>query len=263
MKNYKNMPCVNIKLNVNGFETEARYFQEDIGKIFLPLIKTLSDILFDIKIKKAGQGMLIVYLAAPPGAGKTTLALFLSRLSETEKEAVRIQSVGIDGFHYPQEYIEKHSIIINGETIPMRNIKGSPETYDLQKLTDKIKLLHDNKKNKNIKFPVYDRNLHDVIQDAVLIREDIVIIEGNWLLLDEPGWRELISFCDYSIFIYAEENMLKERLIQRKISGGASPEDAEKFYDQSDSVNIKRAILKRLKSDCELTLNKYGKFSIK
>lgn len=247
---HKKMLYINTELNVNGFDIKARYFQEDVENLFLPLIKTLSE----MKIKKDGR--LIVYLAAPPGAGKTTLSLFLAQLSENAKDMIKIQSVGIDGFHYPQEYIEKHNVIINGEKIPMRRVKGSPETYDLQKLTENIK----NLREKDIKWPVYDRNLHDVVQNAVLIHEDIVIIEGNWLLLDETGWRELLPFCDYSIFINAEENMLKKRLIERKISGGLSPEKANEFYIQSDRANIIRALKNRLKCDCELVLSKNGKF---
>jgi hypothetical protein len=170
---------------------------------------------------------------------------------------VKIQSAGMDGFHYPQEYIVNHSVIINGEAVPMRNVKGSPETYDLEKLSQTIKLLRE---QKEVKWPVYDRNLHDVVQDAVLIQEDIVIIEGNWLLLDETNWRELINFCDYSIFITAEENMLKQRLIERKISGGKSVEEATEFYEKSDRINIIRALENRVKSDCELILSENGNF---
>ena len=87
-----------------------------------------------------------------------------------------------------------------------------------------------------------------------------MLIEGNWLLLDEAGWRELHALCDYSIFITAEESMLKERLIQRKVSGGISPEEAEKFYVKSDGVNIARALTNRLMSDCELTLTEFQKY---
>lgn len=249
------MSCVNIDMNVNGFDIKARYFQEDVENLFLPLIKTLSDMSMQKKINK--EGRLIVYLAAPPGAGKTTLSLFLAHLSGITKGAVKIQAVGMDGFHYPQKYIENHSVVINGEAVPMRSVKGSPETYDLQKLTESIKLLSE----KDVRFPVYDRNLHDVVEDAVLVCEDIVIIEGNWLLLDEPDWLRIQPFCDYGIFITAEENMLKKRLIDRKISGGASLEKATEFYERSDRANVIRSLKNRLKSDCELILSKDGKFS--
>jgi len=240
------MSYINVELNINGLDVHARYFREDVEKLFLPLLKTLSD----MKMKK--QGRLIVFLAAPPGAGKSTLSAFLAQLSETVEDAVNIQSIGIDGFHFPQAYIEKHSVTIDGKAVPMRNVKGSPETYDLRKLTDSIKQLQDN----DVKWPIYDRKLHDVVQDAIMVQEDIVIIEGNWLLLDEPGWRELMPFCDYSIFVTTEESMVRERLIQRKISGGLDPEKAAAFYNQSDSINVVRALKNRLISDWELALAK-------
>ena len=246
-----NAPCINMELNINGFDLNARFFKKDIDKIFLPLLKTL----FEMKKKKDGR--LIVYLAAPPGTGKTALSLFLSRLSETVQNNIIIQSVGIDGFHYPQEYIEKHSVIKNSKAIPMRDVKGSPETFDLNKLTGAVKRLRSN----DMKWPVYDRNLHDVVQDAVLVQSEIVIIEGNWLLLNEAGWNGLQPLCDYSIFITAGENMLKDRLIQRKILGGLSPDRASAFYDKSDRLNIARALKNRLTSDCELNLATNGKYS--
>ena len=253
MKNY-----TEINLNINGFPINARYFREDITNLFLPLIHALSD------MQRNKKGRLIVYLAAPPGAGKTTLSLFLSHLSrtaqvsETTQSLSRIQSVGMDGFHYPQEYIERHYVTIGGKPIPMRNVKGSPESYDLLKLTDSIKLLRE----EGIVWPIYDRKLHDVVPDAVPIQDDIVLIEGNWLLLDEPGWRELKSFCDYSIFVTADACTLKDRLIQRKVAGGLSQEQAEIFYAQSDSVNVSRSLKFCLPSDYRLVLTQDGKYSL-
>jgi len=247
------MSYIDVELNINGLGIQARYFREDVDGLFLPLLKTLSN----MKMKK--QGRLIVFLAAPPGAGKTTLSLFLAQLSETVKDVVKVQSVGMDGFHFSQAYIEKHSVIAGGQSVPMRNVKGSPETYDLQKLTDSIKRLRDN--DVHVRWPVYDRKLHDVVQDAVVVDEDIVIIEGNWLLLDEPGWRELWSLCDYSIFVTAEESMLKERLIQRKIAGGLEVEQAAAFYVQSDGVNVVRAVKNRFVSDLELELGADGGYA--
>ena len=239
-----------IKLNINGFNVNALYFTEDVEQLFLPLIKSLSH------MQKAKGCRLVVYLAAPPGAGKSTLSAFLSHLSETNKDISKIQSIGIDGFHYPQKYIESHTVFRDGKVIPMKQVKGSPETYDLHRLTNSIRALQDN----DTKWPIYDRNLHDVVQDAILVNGDIVLIEGNWLLLDEVGWRELSTLCDYSIFISADEDMLKERLIQRKIFGGMSPEDAAVFYAQSDGVNVVQSLTNRLPCDYELMLTTDGKY---
>ena len=87
-----------------------------------------------------------------------------------------------------------------------------------------------------------------------------MIVEGNWLLLNETGWCDLMPICDYSIFITAEENMLKKRLIQRKIMGGTNPEKASEFYDKSDCANIMRALKNRFTSDCEIMLTNEGRY---
>ncbi len=58
------------RFGVNGFEVEVHYTDTAIEAVFLPLLQTLT----------ALQGTLnrrtIVFLAGPPGAGKSTLAAF-------------------------------------------------------------------------------------------------------------------------------------------------------------------------------------------
>jgi len=243
---------VEIDVSANGFDMKARYFKEDADEIFLPLIKTL----FELKQTKSDK--LIVFLAAPPGAGKTTLSLFLSHLGR-QAGGETIQSVGMDGFHYPQKYLDSHFINKNGKNVLLRDIKGSPESFDLCELTDAIKRMQ----TRDILWPAYDRNLHDVVPDAVQAKSGIVLIEGNWLLLDEDGWRGLQPLCGYSIFISAEEPMLKNRLIQRKIRGGTSPQEANLYYERSDGPNVWRALNNRLPSDCLLHLSESGKYSVK
>ncbi|EPY2304612.1 nucleoside/nucleotide kinase family protein [Clostridium sporogenes] len=241
---------ISYKFLVNSFEINASYYEEDIKNIFIPLLKQLTN------MKKSKNERLLVYLAASPGVGKSTLASFLEILSRNNKDTLEIQAIGLDGFHYPQEYIKNNKVIVDGKEVPMAEVKGSPETFDLDKLKSKIKAL----KNENVKWPIYDRSLHDVVEDQILVTKDIALIEGNWLLLDEDKWRELKEYCNYSIFIKADESMLKERLIQRKIKGGLSQEDAVKFYEKSDSKNVKRVLNNSLNADLQLELLNNGKY---
>ncbi|ENK0838596.1 nucleoside/nucleotide kinase family protein [Clostridium sporogenes] len=241
---------ISYKFLVNSFEINASYYEEDIKNIFIPLLKQLTN------MKKNKNERLLVYLAASPGVGKSTLASFLEILSRNNKDTLEIQAIGLDGFHYPQEYIKNNKVIVDGKEVPMAEVKGSPETFDLDKLKSKIKAL----KNENVKWPIYDRSLHDVVEDQILVTKDIALIEGNWLLLDEDKWRELKKYCNYSIFIKADESMLKERLIQRKIKGGLSQEAAVKFYEKSDSKNVKRVLNNSLNADLQLELLNNGKY---
>lgn len=240
-----------FEFNVNGFTITAEYADSNIREMFLPLLARLT--------KLAGRKgkRLIVYLAAPPGTGKTTLAMFLEYLSGTDPKYQKIQSVGLDGFHYRQEYINTHTACVDGKEVPMRDVKGCPETFDINKVTEKLEaLMHG-----NVSWPVYDRSRHDVVEDAVMVTESIVLIEGNWLLLQEQGWCGLSRYCDYSIFVRAEEAMLKERLVERKIKGGLTPDEAEQFYDNSDRKNILRVLGGSRPADLTLNLLKNGMYN--
>lgn len=219
-------------LNINGFEMNVSYEERAIEEIFLPLLREWT------KLQEEKQKRILIFLSAPPGTGKSTLSLFLEYLSKTEEDVAEIQAIGLDGFHFHQDYLETHQMCVNGEMVPMKNVKGCLETFDIEKLLVKLKQL----KEADTMWPIYDRNLHDVVEDVVQVTKDIVLIEGNWLLSNEGAWKKLKDWCDDSIFISAEVDDLAERLITRKMKGGLSREDAEVFYHNSDKKNVERVL---------------------
>lgn len=207
--------------NVNGQFVHAKYAQEDVNSIFIPLLEKLS------AMQKRKNKRIFVYLVAPPGCGKSTLSLFLEYLSQTADNLVRLQAVGMDGFHYSNAYLKEHQLM---------DQKGSPATFDVNHLMDKLK----KSSEKEIIWPLYDRKIHDVVEQGILVNQKIILLEGNYLLLEEEPWIQLKQFCDYSIFIDADKKMLKDRLIERKIRGGMNSLDAIHFYERSDVHNIDR-----------------------
>lgn len=224
---------------VNGFEMTVVYNENTIKNVFLPLLKQLQ------QLQKEKKERLIVFMAAPPAVGKTTLCEFLEYLSKQDESLTNIQSLGLDGFHYHSDYINSHDAIVLGEKVPMKQVKGCPETYDTEKLNQKLMHI----KTEDILWPIYDRNIHDVVEDQIKVTEDIVLIEGNWLMLKEEPWRSMQQYADYKILILAEQEMLKERLITRKEKGGSSREEAEAWYENSDSKNVIRVLNDSVKGD--------------
>lgn len=224
---------------VNGFEMTAVYNEDTIQKVFLPLLKQLQ------QLQKEKKERIIVFMAAPPAVGKTTLCEFLEYLSKQDRELTDIQALGLDGFHYHSDYINSHDAIVLGEKVPMKQVKGCPETYDTEKLRQKLEQI----KTEDILWPVYDRNLHDVVEDQIKVTQDIILVEGNWLLLKEEPWKTMQQYADYKILILAEEDMLKERLIGRKEKGGLTRTEAEEWYKNSDSKNVTRVLKDSLKGD--------------
>lgn len=231
---------------VNGLKIQAEFSRKDRDEIFIPLLEKLA------ALQREKKRRIAAFLAAPPAAGKSTLCCYLEDLSRHVSGLTPVQAVGIDGFHYPQAYLDSHEITKNGETLPLAKIKGAPETYDVEKLRGLLERLNE----ENQKWPIYDRRIHNPVENAVEIQEEIILLEGNWLLLDEAPWNSL--HCDYSIFLRAGDKSQLERIVQRKIMGGFSEEHARQIVRSNDWPNIQRCMENSRRGDLNLAINEQG-----
>ena len=236
---------------INGIEVKAHYSRRAEEEIFLPLLRKLT------ALRREKGRRILALLAAPPGAGKTTLLSFLEKLSREQPDTESVQVIGIDGFHRRQEYLLSHRTERDGKQIAMVEIKGAPETFDLDGLTRAVERVA---AGEQIGWPVYDRMLHNPVEDAAQVNGGIILLEGNYLLLDENGWRELHNLADYTVFVSADEKLLRERLIERRIRTGVDREKAIQFVDFSDMPNVRLCIEKSLPADLCLCLDENGDY---
>lgn len=220
--------------SINGFLLEATY-----SDAFLQQVKGL---LQDwVKLQKEKKRRIIVFLAAPPAAGKSTLAALFEHLAKQMVDC-HVQALGMDGFHHYQSYILTHTVTLDGKKMAMKDVKGCPESFDFDRLATFIRRLST---QEQMKWPIYDRVLHDVVDDQIDVTAPIVLLEGNYLLLDETPWSSLSAHCDERVFVEVDQDALKLRLIQRKLIGGTSPHEAVAFYKRSDQRNIARILAHR------------------
>ncbi len=240
-------------MEINGIRVDAHFNDEDVNGIFLPLLELLTQ-----KQKKKGA-RLIVMIAAPPGAGKSTLVSFLEDLARKALPDVKLQAVGMDGFHRRQAYLMTHTLDVDGRQVPMVDVKGAPETFDLERLREHI---GNAVRCRTCGWPAYDRHLHDPEDDAITVDCDILLIEGNYLLLEEPGWSGLSGLADHTVFIEADEELLRSRLIDRKEASGNTREHAERFVEFSDLRNARRCLAKSKKADLRLRVSEDGRFAV-
>ena len=231
---------------VNGLTIRAEFSSEGTQNVFIPLLRRLT------ALQEEKKRRIAVFLAAPPAAGKSTLCCYLEKLSREIPGLTPAQAVGIDGFHYNQDFLDSHTVNRSGVIIPLAKIKGAPETYDVKKLKALLGALN----GENQRWPLYDRRIHNPVENAVEIRESIILVEGNWLLLDEAPWNELE--CDYSIFLRAGDESQLERIVQRKIMGGFSAEHARRIVRENDWPNILRCMNHSRRGDLNLAANKNG-----
>ncbi|SKB92284.1 hypothetical protein SAMN06296386_10948 [Lachnospiraceae bacterium] len=245
---------ITYSIRTNGLPVEASYTKTSIETIFIPLLQHLKE----MQAEKGGR--LIVYLAAPPAAGKSTLASFLKYLSEEHSGLKPIDSIGMDGFHLQHQYLINHAVKIDGKVVPLAKIKGAPPTYDLDGIHQKIREISE---GALCKWPFYDRLLHNPVQDAVTVERDIVLIEGNYLLLKDEGWKDLADYADFTIRIIADPDFLRTRLVERKhLSSGKPLFDVEKFVDFSDMRNVRLCLDESYPADLTLVLNPDNSYSL-
>ncbi|MBQ9663477.1 MAG: nucleoside/nucleotide kinase family protein [Oscillospiraceae bacterium] len=243
---------MNYNIDVNGLPVRAQFTEENIGGIFLPLLRTLTDL-------QRRKGRRVLAMLAPPGAGKTTLAHFLRELSLSDPTLCPLTVIGMDGFHRRQEYLLTHTTERDGRQIPMVRVKGAPETFDLECLRERIRQVAD---GEACAWPEYDRLLHDPVEGALRVVGDLVLLEGNYLLLDEDGWRDLHQFADYTVRILADREALRDRLVARKAASGMPCEEAEQFVEFSDLANADLCLSRSLPADLTLVLQPDSSFVV-
>ena len=244
---------IEYQVAINGIEVSAHYTEQAVYAIFLPLLKELTN-----RQKQKGKRLLTM-MAAPPGAGKSTLAGFLEKLSHERPELGGVQAIGMDGFHRRQEYLLSHDAWRDGKRIPMVEIKGAPVTFDLERLTDRVKKIA---AGETCGWPAYDRMLHNPVKNALRVDGGIVLLEGNYLLLNENGWRDLAAYADYTIFLSAGEEMLRKRLIERRMKTGVDEKAAVRFVDFSDMPNVRVCLEKSMPASLLLRVESDGAFHI-
>ncbi|EAA7633005.1 nucleoside/nucleotide kinase family protein [Salmonella enterica] len=233
-----------IALTVNGLHVEAHYHDDEIEQVHKPLLQHLA------KIHAAKfERRTIVFLSAPPGTGKSTLTTFWEYLSRLDDELPEIQTLPMDGFHYYNSWLEAHNL---------RDCKGAPETFNVDKLAENLRQVRAGEAT----WPQYDRQRHDPVEHAVVVTAPIVIIEGNWLLLHDERWRVLAEYCDYSLFIRAPAEVLRARLVGRKLAGGLSQAEADAFYEHTDGPNVRRVLENSRSADLMLEMTANGEYRL-
>ena len=249
----KGLRMTEYTVQINGIMVSARYSDRAVNEIFVPLLEKWTG------MQRAAGRRLLVMLAAPPGAGKSTLVSFLEKLSRERPGLCPMQAVGMDGFHRRQEYLLSHTTVRDGKKISMVEIKGAPVTFDLEKLASAIRKV---KSGETCGWPVYDRILHNPMEDALTVDSDIVLLEGNYLLLDEEGWRDISAYADFTVSVSAGEALLRERLIDRKIRTGVAEDAAVRFVDFSDMPNVRLCLEKSKPADLRLQVGEDGDYRI-
>jgi pantothenate kinase len=175
-------------------------------------------------LRRSGDRRVLIGIAGAPGAGKTTLAeALVARLGGFPAVA----HVPMDGFH-----------LADRELVRLRRAdrKGAPDTFDVDGYAA---LLQRIRAGEAVWAPGFDRTLEQPLAQAVPVAAEtgIVVSEGNYLLLPDPGWRAVRSRFDEVWFCVADEADRVRRLVARHVEFGKSPAAARDWVRRSDERN--------------------------
>lgn len=177
-----------------------------------------------------GRDRLIVAIAGAPGSGKSTLSDRLCRMLNAQPGDVAAV-MPMDGFHLDDGVLREKGTLAR---------KGAPFTFDFGGLSAMLARLKANRED-SIAVPLFDRDLEISRAGARIIAKSrkIVIVEGNYLLLDQAPWSGLRQYFDLTIALAVPFATLEERLVRRWLDQGLSPEQALKRARENDIVNAR------------------------
>lgn len=234
-------------LVVNGLTLDVTPDYRVMDDVLVPALERVAS-------RHLGERRTFVFLVAPPATGKSVLAALLA----DHASHLDVDAVGIDGFHYPQARLDETYIDTDTGHQPLARFKGAPETFDTAALDRCL----EQSRADEVRWPEYDRLAHDVVPQAHLVTASLVIVEGNWLLLDDHRWAPLARHSAFNVFVDAHPALLRDRLIDRKVRGGATQAQAEEFFERSDRLNVERVLEHTDRSQVDLTLRLHPDGSI-
>ena len=162
----------------------------------------------------------ILGIAGRPGAGSRR-----SRARSWRSSASRARLVPMDGFHLAQAELVR---------LGRRDRMGAPDTFDASGYAALLTRLRGDEPI--VYAPEFRREIEEPIAGAIAVPREIplVVTEGNYLLAVAGTIKPLLDECWY---VETDEELRVQRLIQRHIQFGKTPEYARAWVMRSDERN--------------------------
>jgi len=169
------------------------------------------------------RGGRVLGIAGAPGAGKSTLA-----------EAVvahygpRAQLLPMDGYHMANEELAR---------LGRADRKGAPDTFDVDGYLDALQRVR--AREHDVLVPRFHREIEEPIAGAIRIATttELVVTEGNYLLLRQGRWASIAALLDESWFVRPDDDVRRERLVGRHMHHGRTATEAQQWVLTVDEPN--------------------------
>lgn len=185
-------------------------------------------------------GRRLLGLVGPPGAGKSTLA---QALLEAWPDIAQV--VPMDGFHLANAELAR---------LDRAGRKGAPDTFDAAGYVALLRRLRQQPADEIIYAPEFRRAIEEPVAGAIAVRPTtrLVITEGNYLLLDEGPWAAVAGLLDDCWYVEVDDALRRQRLVERHVRFGRSPQAAQAWMEDTDEPNARRIAATRARAPATL-----------
>src|SRR3954463_12042996 len=245
------MPMTLTQDEVNRLRSlHDRLDMKEVEDIYLTLSRLLSlYVAATQRLHRAQQRFLgseeakvpyIIGVAGSVAVGKSTTARVLQALLARWTNVPKVVLVTTDGFLLPNAVLEREGLMEK---------KGFPESYDLPAL---LLFLSDVKAGRRpVRAPIYSHLVYDVMSNqwVEVDRPDILIVEGlNVLQTGHPpkdgkAIPYVSDFFDFSVYIDAEEEVLKSWYVDRFLTLRTTAfRDPKSYFHRYSRLSDKEAV---------------------
>lgn len=187
-----------------------------------------------------GRRRTILGIAGTPGAGKSSFAEAL-----VETLGARAVLVPMDGFHLAGSELSR---------LDRADRKGAPDTFDVPGYAALLARLRAAPPGETIYAPQFRREIEEAVAGAIPVAPsvDLVVTEGNYLLLDNPPWDGVRPLLDACWYVDIDAGTRIERLVARHRRHGRSETGARDWVMRSDEANARLIETTRRRADAVL-----------
>jgi pantothenate kinase len=212
----------------------------------VPVLTTFADLVDRAQERRPEGRRRIIGVVGNPGSGKTTLvdgvlaALIAS--SGTGPDGW-LAHVPMDGFHLADVELIR---------LGLHDRKGAPDTFDAAGYAALLRRVHSpGGTDETVYAPAFDRDTEQPVAGSipVLPQCELVLTEGNYLLLDEGAWREVRAQLDEVWFLDADDEVRRSRLVERHVRFGKTRAQAEAWVAEVDEPNATLVAATRGRAD--------------